>query len=161
LLCPLAMIAVWPENEGESNEIRIGFRQNAEERRKKKCHGCYEKKVEKKSARKRTGRDPGRWLELPLSLAGADTDEVVDCETDEIGVIDVESLEREDVAEGVGKGGWERDVDSVPTVMVLVPDEVDGFLIDWGMEIDDVAAGSGESNDPDIPLSRKNAEYPR
>lgn len=37
--------------------------------------------------------------------------------------------------------------------MVRVPDEVDGFLIDWGMEIDDVAARSGELNDPDIPRS--------
>jgi len=45
--------------------------------------------------------------------------------------------------------------------MVLVLDEVDGFLIDSGMETDDVAAASGELNDPDIPLSRKNAEYPR
>jgi hypothetical protein len=44
-------------------------------------------------------------------------------------------------------------VDSVPTVMVLVPDEVGGFSIDWGMEIDDVAAGRGELNDPDIPCS--------
>ena len=39
--------------------------------------------------------------------------------------------------------------------MVLVRDEVDGFLIDWGMGIDDVATGSGESNDPDIPHSLK------
>jgi hypothetical protein len=65
--------------------------------------------------------------------------------------------------EGVGEGldlGVERDVDSVPTVMVLVPDEVD-FPIDWGMEIDDVAASSGDFNEPDIPLSWKNAEYPR
>lgn len=37
--------------------------------------------------------------------------------------------------------------------MVLVLDEVDSFLIDWGMETVDVAAGSGESSDPDIPLN--------
>jgi hypothetical protein len=125
---------------------------------RKKCEGCYEKEAEKKSARKRTDRGSGRWLELPLDLAGADADEedadeVVD---GEIGVIDVENPETEDVTEGVGKGlelGWKRDVDSVPTVMVLVPDEVDGFSMDWGMDFDDVAAGSGELNDPDIPLS--------
>ena len=131
------------------------FRQNAEEK-KKECHSCYEKKTEEKSARKSTGRGPGRWLELPLVWAAVDVVEVVDGETDEIGVIDVENPETEDVTEGVGKGlelGWGRDVDSVPTVMVLVPDEVGGFLIDWGMGIDDVAASSGELNDPDIPLS--------
>ena len=91
-----------------------------------------------------------------MDLAGADADEVADGETDEIGVIDVENPDTEDVTEDVGKVlelGCERDVDSVPTVMVLVLDETDGFSIDWGMEIDDVAAGSGESNDPDIPLS--------
>jgi hypothetical protein len=123
---------------------------------RKKCPGCYEKKTEEKSAIKRTGRSPGWWLGLPFNLAGADTDEVVDGETDEIGVIEVESLETEDVTEGFGKElelKWERDVDSVPTVMVLVPDEVDRFLIDWGMGIDDVAAGSGELSDPDIPRS--------
>lgn len=112
----------------------------------KKCHGGYEKKTEEKSARKRTGRGPGRWLELPLDVADADADEVVvDGETDDgIDVIDVESREAEVVTEGVvGKRDCERDVDSVPTVMVLVPTEVDGSLIDWGMEIDDVAAGSG------------------
>jgi len=131
---------------------------------RKKCPCYYEKKTEEKSTIKRTGRSPGWWLGLPLSLAGADTDEVVDGETDEIGVIEVESLETEDVTEGFGKElelKWERDVDSVPTVRVLVPDEVDGFSIDWGMEIDDVAAGSGELNDPDIPRSRKNDEYSR
>jgi len=130
---------------------------------RKKCPECYEKKTGKKSAIKRTGRSPGWWLGLPLSLVGADTDEVVDGETDEIGVIEVESLETEDVTEGVGKElelKWERDVESVPTVMVLVPDEVDGFLIEWGMEINDVAAGSGELNDPVIPVNRKNGEYP-
>jgi len=131
---------------------------------RKKCYGCYEKKKEEKSARKRTGRGLGRWLELPLDLSGIDADEVVDNETDEVSVIDVENPEKEDVTEGVGKGlelGRERDVDSVPTVIVLVRDEVDGFLIDWGMGNDDVAAGSGESNDPDIPHSPKKAEYPR
>lgn len=136
------------------------FRQNAEERRKK-CHCCYEKKAVEKSASKRTGRGPGRWLEPPLSLAGADADEedageVVDGETDEIRVIEVESPETEGVTEGVGKGlelRWGRDVDSVPTVMVLVPDEVDESSIDWGMGNDDVAAGSGLSNDPDISLN--------
>jgi len=48
----------------------------------------------------------------------------------------------------------------VPTVVEAVPDGVDGFFIDWGMGIEEVAAGSGEANDPDIPLSLKNAEYP-
>lgn len=76
---------------------------------------------------------------------------------DEIGVIDVESRETEDVTEGAGKVlelGRERDVDSVPTVMVLVLDEVDVCSNDWGgMGIDDVAAASGESNDPHIPLN--------
>ena len=136
------------------------FRQNVGERRRK-CYGIYEKNAEEKSARKRTGRRPGRWVELPLSFAGADADEedageVVDGKTDEIRVIDVESPETEDVTEGVGKGlelRWERDVDSVPTVMVLVPDEVDESSIDWGMGNDDVAAGSGELNDPDISLN--------
>ena len=37
--------------------------------------------------------------------------------------------------------------------MVLVGDGVEGFLIDWGMGTVDVAAASGESNDPDIPRS--------
>jgi hypothetical protein len=37
--------------------------------------------------------------------------------------------------------------------MVLVLDEVGVFVSDWGMEDVDVAAGSGELNDPDIPLS--------
>jgi hypothetical protein len=129
---------------------------------RKKCHRCHEKIKEEKSARKRIGRGPGRWLELPLSLAGADADEVADGEVDEIGVIDVENPETEDVTEGVGKGlelEWESDVDSVPTVMVLVPDEVDRFSIDWGMEIDDVAAGNGELNDPDIPRSLKEVQH--
>ena len=27
---------------------------------RQKCHGCYEKKTEEKSARKRAGRSPGR-----------------------------------------------------------------------------------------------------
>jgi len=107
----------------------MGFRQNAEER-----DGCYEKKREEKKARKRTGRGPGRCLELPLELTGADADEVVvDSEIDDICVIDVENPETEDVTEGVDKGlevGRERNVDSVPTVMVLVFDEVDGFLIE-------------------------------
>ena len=115
---------------------------------RKNCHSCYVKKAEEKSARKRTGRGPGRWLELPLDLTGADEDKVVDGETDEIGVVDVESLEAEDVTERVGKGlelvwEWERDVDSVPIVMVLVPDEVDEISIDWGMDIDEVASGNG------------------
>jgi len=39
--------------------------------------------------------------------------------------------------------------------MVLVRDEVDELLIGWGMGTDDVAAGSGESKDPDIPHSPK------
>jgi hypothetical protein len=42
--------------------------------------------------------------------------------------------------------------------MVLVRDEVDGFLSDWGIETGGVAAG-GESSDPDIPHIRKKAEY--
>ena len=147
---------------------------------RRKRHGCYEKRKEEKRARKRTGRGLGRWLEHPLDGVVAGADEVVDSEADELCVIEVENPETEDVTEGVGKGvelGWEREVDNVPTVMVLVRDEVDGFLIDWGMGIDDVAAGSGESNDPDIPHSlkwrgsasgslfqintnRKKAEYP-
>ena len=131
-------------------------RQNAEEEERKKEMARYEKKKEEKSARKRTGRGPGRCLELPLELAGADADEVVDSEADETGVIDVESLEAESVVEGVGKRlelASGRDVDSVPTVMVLVLDGEDGFVIDLGMAIDDVAASSGESNDPVIPRS--------
>jgi len=79
----------------------MGYRQNAKERRKK-CHGCYEKKKEEKSARKRTGTRLGRRLELPLDVAGA---EVVDNEADdEVCVIDVENPETEEVTEGVGKG---------------------------------------------------------
>jgi len=82
----------------------MGFRQNVEETRKK-CHRCYEKKKEEKIARKRTGRGLGKRLELPLDLAGADADDVVDSEADEICVVDVENPETEDVTEGVGKGG--------------------------------------------------------
>jgi len=76
-----------------------GFAQNAES---KKCHGCYEKKKEEKSARKRTGARLGRWLEPPLELAGV---EVVDSEADEVCVVvvDVENPEVEEVTEGVGK----------------------------------------------------------
>ena len=44
--------------------------------------------------------------------------------------------------------------------MVLVLDGVDGFSVDCGMETDDVRAGSGESSDPDIPLSlNKEVQY--
>lgn len=121
---------------------------------RKKCHRCYEKKKEEKNARKRTGKGAGRCLELPLDVFDADADEVVDGEADEIGVVDVESPETEDVTRRVRKGlelGLERDVDSVPTVMVLVPDEVDGFSIDLGIAIGDVAAGRGDLNDPHIP----------
>lgn len=71
---------------------------------RKKGHRCYEKKKEVKSARKRTGRDPGRCLELPLDESSAGADEVVDGEADEIGVIDVESPETEDITEPVRKG---------------------------------------------------------
>lgn len=71
---------------------------------RKKCHSCYEKKKEEKSARKRTCRGPGRCLELPLDGSSAGANEVVDGEADEIGVIDVESPETEDVTEGVRKG---------------------------------------------------------
>jgi len=78
--------------------------------------------------------------------------------------VDVESLEIVDgVAVVVGatkRLELGRDVESVPTVTVCVPDEVDGFVSDAGMGIDDVAAGSGESNDPDIPASLKYGEYP-
>jgi hypothetical protein len=93
----------------------------------------------------------------------ADADEVVDGEADEVGVIDVENLETEDVTESVRTGlelGSERDIDSVPTVMVLVPDEVDGSLIDLGIGIGDNAAASGDLNDPHIPRSLKYGEYP-
>ena len=73
-------------------------------RRKEERDGFYEKKREEKKARKRTGRGPGRCFEPPLVLAGADADEVVDSETDEVCVIDVENPETEDVTEGVDKG---------------------------------------------------------
>jgi len=130
---------------------------------KKKNHGCHEKKTEEKSASKRTGRGAERWLELPLDLelAVADAEEEVD--NIETAGLDVENPELDVKEVDVGgrpEVGGERDGDKVPTVSVLVPDRIDGVWIDWGMGIEDVAAGSGELNDPVIPVSRKNGEYP-
>jgi hypothetical protein len=71
--------------------------------KKKKSHGCQEKKAEEKSANKRTGRGAGRWLGLPLDLdlAVADAEEEVD--DAETAGFDVENPEL-DVKE-VGVGG--------------------------------------------------------
>ena len=146
------------KNKNEVSEPRT-------QREKEKSHGCYEKRAKERSTRKRTGRGPGRWLGLPLVLAGADAvEEVVDIGAD---VVDVRSPDvngaeevagREDVGgEDVGEGlelGRKREGDRVPIVMVVVfDDEADGLSRDLGMGIDDVAEGSGELNDPDIPLS--------
>lgn len=123
---------------------KSGVSPNAGSGRRKR-HGCYEKRKEEKRARKRISRGLGRWLEHPFDVVVAGADEVVDSEVDEICVIDVENPETEDVTDGFGKGVElvsRGEVDSVPTVMVLVRDEVGGFLIDWGMGSDDVAAGS-------------------
>jgi len=149
-------------------EIRVRYlwAKNIEERRKS-FNGCYENKAEEKIARKRAVRGPGRWLALPLDWVAlvelvAGSEAVFDFE---IGVEVESSLgEVEDsIAEVVGASkelelGWERDVDSVPTVIVGVTDEVDEFSIDLGMGIDAVAEGNGELNDPDIPVSVKYGE---
>jgi len=144
------------------------------ENTRKKCNGRYEKKAEEDNARQRRNRDPGRRLALPLAPAalGAGVGEVVDVEVDvevEEGIVAVDSLELSETADGVavvvGAGkelgrGRETDVDSVPTVTVCVSDEVDEFEDEVGMGIDEVAAASGESNDPDIPVRLKNGENP-
>jgi len=111
-----------------------------------------------KSARRRAGRDLGWWFELPLVVVGAEAEEDVDIET---AVCDLENPEV-DLTEDVGReleverGG---DLERVPIVAVFVLDGVGWSLSDWGMGIEDVAAGSGESNDPDISLNPKKAEY--
>lgn len=136
-----------------------------------KSNGGYEKKAEEEIAKKRTNRGTGRWLGLPLAPLALDVganEEVVDVKIGvevEAGIVDVESLEMDVRVDGVAavadasKGlDRERDVASVPTVMVRVPDEVDESVSDSGMGIDDIAAGSGELNDPDIPVRLKNGE---
>jgi len=97
-------------------------------RKKKKSHGCHEKKADEKSASKRTGRSAGRWLGLPLdlALAVADAEEEVDnIETDGLDDENPElNVEEVDVGGGLEEGVC--DVDKVPTVAVLVLDRIDG-----------------------------------
>ena len=116
-----------------------------------KCNGGYKRKKAEEIARKR--RDRG-WLAARLAPAalGEGASEVVDVEVGvevKVGFIDVESLETEVVGVAVVIGA---SVDSVPTVTVRVPDEVDEVARDFGMGIDDIAAASGEAKDPDIPV---------
>lgn len=110
-----------------------------------------------KSAMKRTGRGPGRRRGLPLFLflAVADAEKEVVEEEVKVGACDVENPEVTGTEEDARRLGLERgrDVDKLPTVAVAVPDGVDKFFIDWGMGIEEIAAGSGEVNDPDISLS--------
>jgi hypothetical protein len=103
---------------------------------------------------KRAGRGPGRWRGLPLALVADFEGEGV-VEEVKVCACDVENPEVTDTEEDAGRLELERgrDVDKVPTVAVAVPDGVGRFFIDWGMEIGEVAAGSGEANDPDILLS--------
>jgi hypothetical protein len=99
---------------------------------------------------------------LDLELAVADAEEEEEVDNFETAGLDVENPEL-DVKEVDVGGRLEEsvcDVDKVPTVAVLVLDRIDGVWIDWGTGIEDVAAGSGELNDPLIPVSWKFGEYP-
>jgi len=128
-------------------------------------------------------REYERWLALALALVEG-SGEAVEWEIDVEGkdsVIDVESVadvksgadvegcadaadpdciaENRDTCEELEAMVGRRDVvDSVPTVIVLVTNVAEG--LSEGMGMDDVASGSGVSNEPVIPFIEKYGENP-